>query len=179
MKAFILQSLCILIFLFSAFAQKEKQSFYERHYIGGDLSLQFGNYTTIQIAPHYGYYLTQRLSAGIGGTYHKYKTSKNTPGYQINLNIYGGKIFLRYDIIEALYIQAENELLFYKTDMYSSTREMENITSHNILGGIAYRQFLSAESKDNAYIMLLYNFNETIYTPYGNPLLRMGIEIHF
>ncbi len=179
MKKFLFYIILCIILHFSSDAQKEKQTFYERHYIGGSLSLQFGDYNVFQIAPHYGYYLTHRLSGGIGGTYQRYKSGRNIPGNTINLNIYGGSIFLRYDIIEEVYVQAENETLFYRTDNFSPVRSMENIISNNILGGIAYRQFFSDDSKDNVYIMLLYNFNETIYTPYGNPLLRMGLEIHF
>lgn len=157
-------------------AQKIDRQF-NKHYIGGDLSIQIGTIINLNIAPHYGYYFMPKISAGLGVNYQYYNNALYSP--PLEMNIFGGRIFARYDIIDWLFIHAENEILTYKTNMFHPLRKMEQIVSNNVLAGAGYRQLFSAFDKDNAYIMLLYNFNETIYTPYSNPVIRIGIEFHF
>jgi len=149
----------------------------EKHYLGGSLGLQFGTITNINVAPHYGYYLAKNLSVGLGGTYQYFHDTRYIQ--DLKLHIYGGRLFARFDILNVAFIHAEYEILAYKTDIYSQIREMEMIFSENTLFGAGYRQTFQQNSKSAGYIMLLFNANETIYTPYTNPVIRMGFEFHF
>jgi hypothetical protein len=177
MKRYIFCSLFVIFMFNFTFAQKEKVKLNDRHYIGGSLGLQFGSVVNININPHYGFYIANRFSAGLGGSYQYYKNSFYNPPFK--LNIYGGSAFCRFDIIDELFLQAEYELLYYETDIYSPMRQNEKIYAEGVLGGLGYRQFVSSESFNNVYIMLLYNFNETQFTPYSNPVLRFGLEFYF
>lgn len=177
-----MKKILYIIFLFfvfqvSLFAQEKKHEFETRHYIGGSTGLQFGTVININVAPHYGFYILPRLSAGIGGSYQYYSNASYSPPMQ--LNIFGGSIFSRIDIIDQLYLHGEYELLTYKTDMYSPLRQIEQIVCNNALIGAGYRQLFSDMDKDCAYIMILFNLNDTFYTPYTNPVLRIGLEFHF
>jgi hypothetical protein len=90
-----------------------------------------------------------------------------------------GRAFARYDILNIVFLHVEQEMLAYKTDLYSLNRETELIVSHNTLVGGGYRQTFQKNSRSAGYIMLLFNLNETIHTPYSNPVLRVGFEQHF
>ncbi len=177
-----MKRIMILLFLFlmslsNISAQTENIEIDDRHYAGGSFGLQLGSLTNINVAPHYGYYFLKKLSAGIGMSYQYYHNKYYQP--PLDLNIFGGSVFARFDIIDQIYLHAEYEVLTYKTDIFSPMREFENIISENLLAGAGYRQFFSEFGKDNAYIMLLYNFYETQFTPYGNPVIRIGLEFHF
>ena len=52
---------------------KERKPFKDRIYFGGNLGLQFGNQTYIDISPLIGYKVTEKFSAGFGVTYIYYK----------------------------------------------------------------------------------------------------------
>ena len=147
------------------------------HYLGGNIGLQFGTVIHLNFSPHYGYYFTERFSAGVGLTYQYYNNAGYSP--PLILNISGGNVFARFDVFDILYLHVENEILTYKTDMFSPIRTIEQIYSYNLLGGAGYRVLFGQNSKDCTYIMLLYNFNETTFTPYVNPVIRFGIELHF
>lgn len=155
-------------------AQSDKFEFDTRNYIGGSLSLQLGTVILFNITPHYGFYLTPRLSAGAGLSYLYYNNASPAPTQPNTLNIYGGSLFMRFDIFDQLYVHAENELLTYKLG-----KNGPQILSNNVLIGAGYKQFFSMMTNDNVYLMVLFNLNETQYTPYINPVIRMGVEFHF
>ena len=60
---------------------KEKWSFKDRTYFGGNLGLSFGTVTSVQVEPWMGVFLDERkkLSAGVGITYWYYRDSRFTP----------------------------------------------------------------------------------------------------
>jgi hypothetical protein len=158
-------------------AQSDGFEFDSRHYLGGNIGLQFGTVIHLNFSPHYGFYFTERFSSGIGLSYQYYNSAMYSP--PLTLHIAGGNVFSRFDILDVLYLHVENEMLTYETDMFSPIRTVEQIYSYNLFGGAGYRILFGHNSKDCTYIMLLYNFNETKYTPYTNPVIRFGIELHF
>lgn len=169
-----LMLLSFMLFSTASFAQFERDVDVKNHFFtGGSAGLQFGTYTNISISPVFGYHFNNVLSAGIGGTYQFYKSRYYSDTY----NIYGGRMFLRAHPFDFIFIHAEYELLTYKTNDYNPQRLYENVISENLLGGIGYREHIS--DRVSSYLMLLYNFNENIYTPYSNPVFRFGIEFNF
>lgn len=168
--------LIILVLVLAAYSSKSQGTELKNNFFtGGSFGIRFGSLTNIEVSPAFGYHLNDFLSAGVGGTYQFYNNKYYYP--PLRLNIYGGRAFFRVHPVSFIYLQGEYELLTYKTDIFSPTGDMENILSENILAGIAYREQLSETV--NYYLMLMYNFNQTIYTPYSNPVYRVGIEVAF
>lgn len=181
-------TLFISIFLFviskSVFPQSNQPSaakgkFIDRLFTGGNLGLQFGTETIVDLSPIIGYKVTDKFVTGIGlkYQYYRYKYNKQTPAFETST--YGGSIFSRYYILDNIYIHAEYEVLNLATIyMYPNTGyvfEGDRIWIGSLLAGAGYRQSIGGRSSFN--IMILYNFNETIYTPYTNPVIRVGINL--
>jgi hypothetical protein len=184
--------LCFLTaFLFSdpASAQQEPgKSFADRMFFGGNLGLQFGNTTYIDVSPLVGYKVTEKFHAGIGATY-IYESSKirftNSSIMRFETSHYGGRLFGRYYVWENLFAHAEYEYLNlgYPDPVYNNTTgqitdleiSRENINSIFVGGG--YAQPIG--SNVAFLIMALWNVNEGVNSPYVNPLFRLGIVAGF
>ena len=170
------KTIILLLLLAGSFLGKSQGTELKNHFFtGGSVGLRFGTLTNIEVSPVFGYHINDYLSAGVGGTYQFYNDRYYNPA--LRLNIYGGRAFVRVHPFSMFYLQGEYELLTYKTDVFHPTGQMENIISENVLAGIGYREELSETV--HYYLMLLYNFNQTIYTPYSNPVYRVGIEVAF
>jgi len=167
-------SILIFIFIFSvAFCQEkskkptpEKKPLSERIYFGGNLGLQFGDVTFIDASPLVGYKVTDNFSVGAGITY-IYIKYRNYNSY--TTTIYGGRVFSRYYFLENLFIHGEVEQLSGYWDPFLNRRTF--VTS--VLGGAGYRQRIS--DKVSMTFLILWNFNESIYSPYSNPIIRGGL----
>jgi len=150
-----------------------------RLFTGGNLGLQFGTYTVIDISPIVGYYITKKISTGIGATYQYYGyKDKIYPSDNYSTNIYGAKCFIRYYIIESIFAHAEYEALNLETiyfDPSNYRHSTPRFWAHGVLLGGGYRQAIGEHSSIN--LMLLYNINETVDSPYKNPIIRMGFDI--
>ena len=149
--------------------KKWKDNFQNRIFYGGNLGLQFGTVTMIDISPMIGYKLTDKLTPGIGFTY-QYMNDRDYSDSKFN--IYGGRIFLRYYFFEKYFSHAEYEHLSYRTDNYNSRGIEEQIGVDNILIGGGLRERVS----DHIWINLtvLWNINESVYSLYSNPIIRGG-----
>lgn len=152
--------------------EKEKIPFKDRLFLGGNLGLQFGSQTYIDVSPLLGYRVNDKLSVGVGATYIYYRLKE--ANYSYSSSIYGGRMFARYFLYENFFAQFEPELLnmeVYNTN--SNEYYRKNIFSPFIGGG--YIQKFSEYS--GIYIMLLYNINDTPDSPYQNPVIRIGFNI--
>jgi len=157
----------------------------KRWFTGGNLGFQFGDQTFIDVSPLVGYKITEKLSVGLSGTYKyfKYKNfysnPQNSTTYDYTSNIFGGSVFGRYFFFQELFGQTEFEYLNYNHDNYDASgvkfKESSSITSLFVGGG--YRQYIS----DNAAfdLIVLWNLNETIDSPYQNPVIRIGFNMGF
>jgi len=150
---------------------KVKTPISNRIFVGGSLGLQFGTVTLIDISPLIGYWFTDRLAGGLGLTYQYYKDNRFIPEY--STDIYGIRIFGRYYIFENIFGHAEYEWLNYKA--YSYIEDFSRINVSNILLGGGYRQWISAKSF--MAIEILWNVNESIYSLYSNPIIRIGVNV--
>jgi len=176
--------LIIIISIFisnSGFSQENEQpvnngKFGNRLFTGGNLGLQFGTETMIDVSPIIGYKFTKRFAAGIGIVYQYYSSKIYNTVFKTS--IYGGSIFTRFYIIDNVFLHAEYEALSLETavfDPYPSVHHQKRFWIGNPLAGGGYRQMIGDMSSFN--IMILYNFNETIYTPYSNPIIRVGVNL--
>ncbi|MCF8218934.1 MAG: hypothetical protein K9J21_08110 [Bacteroidales bacterium] len=166
MRAVITSIFLILILNTTLKGQEERTN--NGFLIGGSMGLQFGTISFVDVSPKAGYYITDNFVAGLGGTY-KYYNDKRFQG-DYSTSIYGGRLFLQYDVFDPLYGYGELEYLSYEG--YNSRGNIVTIGSTNILLGAGYKNRISSGSY--IYLMLLYNINETIKTPYNNPVLRTG-----
>jgi hypothetical protein len=185
------KSLYITVFLIPMFSKlcfcQDNKGFFT----GGSFGLQFGTITLIDVQPIFGYKFNKHLAAGIGGTYkhYRYKNYYYIHGdyYDLKSKIYGGSIFSRYylssenvDFFNNLFIHAEYELVQFHYKTYyidnldvKSANKTKNIGS--ILAGLGYRQLIGRNAYMN--IMVLWNLNETVYSPYSNPVIEAGFDI--
>lgn len=153
------------------------KAFNKSLFTGGNLSLNFGTITYIDISPILGYRFNDYITAGIGGTYQYYKDKTYYP-LNYETHIYGGNLFGRIHFFQEFFIHAEYEVLSMETDFwdtYPYSYDSKRFLIGNALAGVGYQQALGEKVFSN--IMLLYNFNETIYSPYSNPVLKIGIDI--
>lgn len=171
-------SLAMLMFCKPLSAQIEdanlrKDNILRSHlFFGGGLGLQFGTMTLIEISPLVGYKITPKFSVGISPTYKYY--SYNYIGYgKISTNVFGGSIFSRYFIFENVFAHVEYETLAYNTREPYQPTYMQQFNSFFVGGG--YNQRIGGNSA--MYILVLWNLNDTQYSPYSNPVIRVGFTI--
>ncbi len=166
---------------------EEKPSLRERIFFGGNLGLQFGTVTNIEISPLAGIYLTPRLAVGPGIKYEYFKS--NYPGYvPYETHIYGGTLFARYMVIKnlseavglglnfGLFGHAEYEILSLESKYFEVGNPYAEgrFNLHSVLvgGGI----FQPIGRRSGFLIMILWNLNETASSPYSNPIFRIGFN---
>ena len=157
---------------------QDNSSFLDRVFVGGNLGLQFGDITNVQVAPIVGYRITNDLSAGLGVQYQYTKNKRINPA--VVSNNYGTSIFTRYRVKAPFFLQAEYEYLNYEvTFVPSFETERRSVSSLFVGGGI------SQPINENAAFTLsvLYNlsYDETdINSPYSSPLrISGGINLGF
>ena len=151
--------------------QPQSPRFWDKVFFGGNLGLQFGTVTFIEVSPLMGYRITDKISAGFGITYQYYHYQDRTTDFQTN--VYGGRVFGRYMFTDYLFGHVEYEFLNLEAfDFYPQRRRVD---VESLLAGGGYMQRIGNNSAIVA--MILYNFTESNYTPYQNPILRIGVNI--
>jgi len=183
MKKLLAALTLVLIINHNSWSQNLKDSpFKDRLFFGGNLGLQFGSATYVDVSPLVGYRLTEKLDIGVGATYIYYKIKETAyflDGYETS--IYGGRVFSRYHFMENIFAHVETEVLNMEvpkaitgnSNNYSLVRD--NVIS--ILGGGGYAQPIGENSA--ILMMVLWNFNEDPNSPYLNPIFRIGINAGF
>lgn len=142
-------------------------------FFGGNIGLQFGNYTYVDISPMVGYRVTDRFSAGLSATYIYY--SVNDPAYyNYSSHIYGGSIFSRYLFTENVFAHAELELL--NMDIYDPFY-LGRQTIPSLLLGAGYRMPMGSNASMS--FLLLFDVIEDRYSPYINPIIEIGFGFGF
>lgn len=172
-----LLSVCLLISVF-CFAQdsamirknKPKDRFWDKVFVGGNFGIQLGTSTFIDVSPLAGYRITPKFSAGVGVTYQYFHYKDRY--YDLETNVFGGRVFGRYLFTDYLFGHAEYEYLNLEAFDFFPRRRVDVVS---ILGGGGYIQRFGRNSAIVA--MILYNFTESLYTPYNNPVIRIGVNL--
>jgi hypothetical protein len=140
----------------------------DKMFVGGNFGLQFGTSTFVDFSPLVGYKVTEKVWAGVGATYQYYHYNDGV--YNFETNVFGGRVFGKYFFTNNLFAHCEYEYLNLEAfDFYP--RRRVDVTS--LLAGAGYLQRFGRNSGIMA--MILYNFTESLYTPYNNPIIRMGV----
>lgn len=150
----------------------------ERIFVGGNLGLQIGTITSINISPTIGYLISNNLSAGIGGTYQYFRDRGwlRTANISYSTHIYGGSVFARYRITRAIFAHAEVEALNLDSRIgFMEQREESRFWEQNYFVGGGYRQALGPRTFLN--LIVLYNFNTNSVIYQQNPIFRFGIDV--
>jgi len=156
-------------------------AFKERTYVGGELSLRFGNFTYIYVAPFMGFDIIKNFSAGFSTMYQFYREYNPLSGQVFSTHAYGGGVFLRYRPIKPILLQTEFNL--YNTQDYSSGAFWgDRVNAPVFMAGGGYAGGIG----DKAYyqIMLMYDFIQHESNPipplwFGIPLyLKYGIVFY-
>ncbi|MGZ4055190.1 MAG: hypothetical protein ACXVPY_04550 [Bacteroidia bacterium] len=146
-----------------------KKSILDKFYIGGNLGFQFGAQTVADVSPLIGYKITDKISAGVGATYQYYHLQNRY--YNFETNVYGGRVFGRYHFTDYLFAHVEYEYLNLEAFDFNQRR----VDVESLLAGGGYIQRFGRNS--GVVAMILYNFTETAYTPYTNPIIRIGVIV--
>ncbi len=161
--------------------RNERPPLRERIFFGGDIGLQFGTITNIEIAPLIGVWLLPRVAIAAGPEY-RYYAQKHLGG----TNIYGGRAYTQLVLIQdinniipaglhlGLFLHAEDELLnlesktpFWVNNQVATDRF--NINTFLIGGGIS--QPVGRRSALN--IIALWALNDP-YGLYSSPDIRIS-----
>jgi len=200
-KCILLFSLIILLshLSFGQESQKKKgHEFWHRLSVGGNLGLQFGTVTAINISPEVMLRVVDQFHLGVGFSYDYLQSKKyfwDDPNQQyldFKANVYGGRVFARYylrslfdNFVGNLFAHAEYEYLYYtrpfKLDPsgtiydpfgYTYNRRKDFLEINSLFVGVGYEQpFTERAFMD---ILILYNINDTYTSPYSNPVFRLG-----
>lgn len=159
--------------------EKTEITWRDRLFFGGSLGLQIGTLTIIEVSPQVGYRLTSRLSAGIGFKYEFYKDSRFPPPNKTN--IYGGSIFASYVLWKnflsegsSIMAHVEDESLSLENKYFKPDVADGRFILNSFLVGGGLRQRMGKRSYAN--ILILWNLNQTSYSPYQNPIFRISFQ---
>jgi hypothetical protein len=142
-------------------------------FTGGNLGVQFGSVTMVDFSPQFGYFVFENMSVGVGLTYQYI----NDRRFSETMHVIGGRVFTRLylPVYNSIFAHGEYEYLAYNTNVYSLSGQKEWVNTSNVLAGVGYRQQIAGRSAIT--LTVLWNFNETPYTLYSNPVIRAGVDI--
>ena len=155
--------------------QAEKKSIKDKLYFGGNLGIQFGTITLINVSPVVGLAVTNNFSIGVGLTYQFYQDNNPYYGSRYRSHMFGGRGYARYYIFRDLFAQAEYEMLNF--DVLNTFGDPERVTLHSYFIGGGYRQWIGQRAFMS--FTILWNLNEDPFYPYANPVIRIGAGFGF
>lgn len=177
MKKVFIALFFISSFLFSKNINAQKGFSWDRVVFGGNFGAGFSSFeSVVALSPSVGYRFTEKFTAGAGIIY-QYQSIK-LPGFNFSFNNYGGRLYGTYQINDFLIAHTEYESLNLEYIRFNGLGNPDG-TSRRTIGswfvGGGYRQFISRNSVVD--LMVLYNLTETPFTPYSNPVIRVGFGI--
>lgn len=163
-------------------AQKSREApppLKERLFFGGNLGLQLGTITDIQVSPVVGLWVRPRLAVAIGPDYRFYKDRFD------RTNIYGGKGYLQFVVIKdinkilpvgantGIFFHIEDEVLSLETKFWKYPEVVpDRFIINTILAGGGISQQMGRRSSLD--IMVLWALNDSGYGVYSNPEIRIS-----
>lgn len=147
--------------------------FIDRIYYGGNAGLWFGNPTYINLSPMVGVKVSRNFSLGGTFTYNYYQ--QKYAGVKYSNYIYGMGPFVRYRVMENLFLQAQWDHLSVLNP--NSILPNDRAWVDNLLVGGGYRQPFN--DYGSFIIMGFWNLNQTPLSPYPNPIIQMGFNMRF
>ena len=135
---------------------------------GGSMAIQLGTVTLLGASPKIGYRVTEKLTAGLGGTYY-YISDKV---YGNTSKFYGASAYARHLIMPRIFVHAEAERVHMRIGYELQPTAIDMLW----IGGGYYT---SISPRAAAGMVLLYDVLENPNSPYSNPDIRGGITFGF
>lgn len=188
MRSIKLIAAIIFISVFAANAQDTppgpKKNFGQRLVFGGGFGAQFGSVTQVNISPIIGYRVTEKLTAGIGITYIYYKyqyLGYNGAIFNEQDHIIGGSLWGEYRVIPQAFLHAEYGILNESIPKQSANGQYLGETMrynlNSFLVGGGYYQAMGQNA--GMQFSLLWDLIEDPWSPYSNPIIRIGFAAGF
>ncbi len=156
--------------------KKQQQPKVNRWFAGGMIGAGFSSYSSyVEVSPLVGYKVTSDFHVGTRLTYiyNGFRYCDNCPKY--NTHNYGGSLFARYIFLRFLMAHVEYELL--SRNYFDRNDVSQRITISSLfLGGGIYQ---SIGGKGFMSFMILFNVLDNEYSPYANPMFRIGFGMGF
>ena len=145
--------------------------------VGGSFALQFGYTTIVELEPLINYHFNESFMIGIGPVYQYLNVQDQVYGYAYTASTYGGRIvalFFLPDELSRLFIMGEYDVLNVPELSFYSYQIDRGYLSLPMLG-IGYKEVVS----DKVFFSIygLWNFNNSPYNPFTNPIINFGIDI--
>lgn len=150
-----------------------KKRFRDRIYIGGNLGLQFGTTTVVNLSPQVGYRVTDKFIPGVGVTYIYYSEKNPYTNTRYETNIYGGDIFAKYFFTDNLFGHVEGEQL--NREVYDPfLAEFRRVWVPSLYAGGGYSYSIGGRA--SIELLILFELLQDRYGPYyhSNPVIRIG-----
>jgi hypothetical protein len=177
-----LVSLLILVSIGHADGQRPREEpppLRDRIFVGGSFGLQLGTYTSIEVNPVVGIWLTPRLAvaAGPGYEYMKYQNMSTSifsaRGYVQFAVLKDIDKFIPLGVHSSIVFHAEDELLNLNSDYWGNiTRREDRFFVNSILVGGGLSQQIGRKGSFN--ILVLWVITDSGYDLYNNPEIRIG-----
>lgn len=160
-----------------SFAQREiygdSTSFKDRLYYGGNLGLQFGTVTLIDVSPLVGVMITPKLSGGLGGTFQYFDDNRFQGGQGTS---YGGRVFGRYNILPNIFTQLEYESINWNAYNFFLEDFRRTWTNALFIGGGYFAPFGSRGGANFTFLYNVLHNNRNSY--YAEPyVIRVGFVL--
>lgn len=149
----------------------------KRLYVGGGVGMAFGEVDYIEISPLLGYRVAPRVLLG-GSLLYRYRNDDRY-AESLSLNDYGASGFVRFDVYQGFFGQAEYEYLDYEYPLALGGTDRTDYSS--VLIGPGYTSPLGRNG--GLYFAALYNLSydsDDVNSPYDDPwVIRAGVGFTF
>jgi len=145
--------------------------------LGGSFILQFGLYSIVEVEPLLSYHFNQSFMIGIGPVYQYESLASSIYGYGLTASAYGGRIAALYflpDDLSKIFIMGEFDVLNVPEPSIYTYQVDRGYLSLPMLG-IGYKEAVS----DKVFFCIygLWNFNNSLYNPFTNPVINFGVDV--
>jgi hypothetical protein len=158
---------------------KAMPNFWDNVSVGGSFQLQFGTYTYVGLEPLINYHFNSSLMLGIGPIYQYISVNDQYYGHYSS-SIYGARI------AGMFFLPGEFSKFFImgEFDVINLPEIQENIYGYYIetrgnlgipLLGIGYKEPITIKLFFTIYA--LWDFSNSEYSPYSNPLINAGFDL--
>jgi hypothetical protein len=150
----------------------------ERLFFGGNIGLQFGSITDIQVCPVIGIWVLPRLAVAAGPDYRFYKD------WYGRTNIYGAKGYMEFVLVKdinsfipigagtGVFFHLEDEILSLESSVFRDPASSGRFSINSVLAGGGISQQIGRRSSVN--LMVLWALNDSGYEVYSNPEIRIS-----
>jgi hypothetical protein len=158
-------------------SQAPPSGFGQNFSIGGSFGAYFGGTTYIGLEPLLSYHFNKNFMVGVGTIYQYVSVDEQVYGYAYSSSSYGGRVTALYflpDQFSRVFIMGEYDVLNVP-ELSLYTYQVDRGTLAMPMVGIGWKEPVS----DKLFFCIygLWNFNNSIYNPYSNPVINAGFDI--